>query len=403
MAPDIATRFSFQHPKKQQQAWVEVAGTLVRWAKGPAGNSLKATEERLTSATAANRRRDALLATWMAAGFEVFVAPNPEPPESAAEDEEYKPEVKPDSTLQVGERAPTTLAAFVKRNPKWLNQHEYVTSGLRPRPGEAPELPEHPLFATWHDQVLATASLKANLIFTSDDDPQESLISVAGGEIAFLDEPQWPACETCHALLELSFQLTAHDLSLWWKGTKSLVAMFCGRCPRPKTFGTGLPGTYLKLVEPIHRLEREQSELGSDMDLLRVGVPHWSFPDSSWFNLYDGPKLSGAALKLLGGELDGRSIEEEYNAWVAPQDGGKTLFIPPRQVEWEAEARWRTFLGGWPDWDQVSGVIKCDCNTAMVHLLDFNGSQFLDGALHVFLCDHEACQRYAQPIGFVEL
>ena len=48
-------------------------------------------------------------------------------------------------------------------------------------------------------------------------------------------------------------------------------------------------------------------------------------------------------------------------------------------------------LGGYTKWDQADETPNCKaCGTLMEHLLDWNGEQFLDEALHLFVCDRTA-------------
>jgi hypothetical protein len=42
-------------------------------------------------------------------------------------------------------------------------------------------------------------------------------------------------------------------------------------------------------------------------------------------------------------------------------------------------------------WDQAEETPSC-AHGEMRHLLDYNGGQFLDGALHVFVCREQACE-----------
>jgi hypothetical protein len=41
--------------------------------------------------------------------------------------------------------------------------------------------------------------------------------------------------------------------------------------------------------------------------------------------------------------------------------------------------------------EEPAGGLSC-AHGEMLHLLDYNGGQFLDGALHVFVCREQACE-----------
>jgi hypothetical protein len=95
-------------------------------------------------------------------------------------------------------------------------------------------------------------------------------------------------------------------------------------------------------------------------------------PDTASSRLfgYDAPTLAGAFPP--GAEPpDGEELQDAYDEWMdnlhrGRYGGGK--------------------LGGAPSWDQADATPRCDAHGEMAHLLEYEGGQFLDGALHVFLC-----------------
>lgn len=98
---------------------------------------------------------------------------------------------------------------------------------------------------------------------------------------------------------------------------------------------------------------------------------------------------------------DGKAhrLLDEYDGWVFPEGGGRTALIPARS---SPAPTWLTFLGGLASWDQSGGAPDCVCKKPMQHLLDYNGGQFLDGAMHVFVCDQGSCAAEPSFYGGVE-
>ena len=105
--------------------------------------------------------------------------------------------------------------------------------------------------------------------------------------------------------------------------------------------------------------------------------------------------LFGGAVKLSGpfpAELDpddldgitGDMIDEVFDDWI---DG----HLP--RAAWGG-----AIMGGVPNWDQRDRTPRCATDPAhgeMRQLLEYEGGEFTDGALHVFLCRHARCERLA--------
>jgi hypothetical protein len=115
-------------------------------------------------------------------------------------------------------------------------------------------------------------------------------------------------------------------------------------------------------------------------------------PSSSWHRCRSEEAPETASAALLGFDdppvtgpfppgVDPDGLDDlgaDYDDWIADLPGGGMAY-----------------LGGVAEWDQADETPACD-HGAMLHLLDYNGGQFLDGALHVFTCREGAC-----PIAFV--
>src|SRR5262245_20208056 len=54
---------------------------------------------------------------------------------------------------------------------------------------------------------------------------------------------------------------------------------------------------------------------------------------------------------------------------------------------------------GMPEWDQADANPSCK-HGEMHHLADYNGGQFLDGALHIFVCREQKCAQLEWVVEF---
>jgi len=166
-------------------------------------------------------------------------------------------------------------------------------------------------------------------------------------------------------------------------------------------------GVHLQIVEPRTLVTRPAGPTASSSHTsttktrgVKIGAPSWQIPDAMWFRYrLDNEDLGGAAAVLLG--------REEITAEIEGQAGEEDDEFDPFEVydEWAAKVsaggrRADGALGGYPSWDQADATPECpSCGAQMEHLLDWNGEQFLDGALHVFLCARTpAC---GEELGFV--
>ncbi|WP_044249990.1 hypothetical protein [Chondromyces apiculatus] len=301
------------------------------------------------------------------------------------------------------EGEPMELAAFAGQEPSWVSDAAALRdlvrlpSGMALPPRPRGDTSETPVLAPWREGMLATAVLCQPLRLGHPDKVVEARPdrSFGHGRVAFLAEPVWPACKQCETPLELCFQLAPGDLGPWLHAKGSLVAMFCFRC---------LPGSpetvFLSVVTPSFRVERpagptRSSSHTSTTTTRSVGAlpVRWQVPPAMAMRyLLDRHGLwetgAGAAGVLLAREDEGIEVVdevedytldmlEEYSAWAEAVNGVTSQSCGS--------------LGGYTAWDQADETPECTaCGALMEHLLDWNGEQFLDGALHVFVCDRTA-------------
>jgi hypothetical protein len=282
---------------------------------------------------------------------------------------------------------------FVHQHPRWSDLDDVVLPFARAVP--ALRLPTHPLFAPWLEAICA-APVRVDLDVPpwNRPDPFEPggvTDDFAHGSVAFLDEPRWPACGRCALPLELCIQLSATTLHDWAPGRGSLVAMYCFACgvlhrEDPRVADVRFVRGEHRVVRsgpPLHQLTAKTQRV--------VARPARRLPPSaSWhrFRSEDTPDTAGASLlgfepvgvQLPEGceELDPESLDEAYDSWL---EGN----LPGGQ--WGGAC-----LGGAPGWDQADATPRCPThNGELRQLLEYEGGQFLDGALHVFICTHPGC------------
>ncbi len=319
-----------------------------------------------------------------------------------------------------------SLADFARENPRWIDDRGALKARVRVGPDwTSPpplDLPAHPIFDPWREQVLATAALGADLLMKPGAAPSEPTVSFAHGTTAFLDQTTWPVCGRCETPLDFCFQLLATDLQPWLDQRASLVVMYCFAC-RSQLLHEGrthveAPGAYLKLLEPTYRVERAAYEHPPPRGVLRKsreifqlsrGRLRWVFPSPMGINflhtffLDRHERLDGALLRLFDGVVkitdgDEIKIKQEYGRWVRPERFALPKLIPARVPPFEEWTATETALGGYAQWQQADLSPSCPaCSKPMQHLLDYNGHQFpSSGAMRISICDAGACAHSPQ-------
>jgi hypothetical protein len=151
----------------------------------------------------------------------------------------------------------------------------------------------------------------------------------------------------------------------------------------------------VKLVAPTHRVvgpdawrDANEKALSERTRRVTVRAPRRAVPSSSWLRYRSTHAPDVAASALLGYApvefdpppgVDEDLLDDlgaEHDDWL---DGQRLPGV------WGG-AR----LGGVPSWDQADETPTCE-HGEMRLLLDYEGEQFLDGALHVFACPAHAC------------
>ncbi|UQA54720.1 hypothetical protein [Polyangium aurulentum] len=296
------------------------------------------------------------------------------------------------TTFEV-EGARLDAATFAARHPAWVRDPAALRALVRtPRGLALPPLPAPPrdaLFDPWRDAMLAIAAPRQELKLGSGPVKPKPDGSFAHGTAAFLPSSHWPVCGRCSTHLELCLQLAPSMVGPWLHRPGALVLMYCFAC---------LPGspetTYLRIVEPRTLATRPAGPTASSSHTsttqtrgVTVLPPSWRVPDSMWFRYrLDGEDLGGAAAVLLGreeivAETEGEDGEdEEVGTFDAYDEWAERFNARGRRGDGA--------LGGYPNWEQDDATPACPaCRAPMEHLLDWNGEQFLDGALHVFMCE----------------
>ncbi|WP_147470093.1 hypothetical protein [Corallococcus sp. AB049A] len=295
-------------------------------------------------------------------------------------------------------RAPQTpWPAFVREHPRWSDVAETCVPCARKAP--RPELPEHPLFEPWRRELCETAPTCVDLKVphylkpeSFDPGPGDCF---AHGSVAWLDEPRWPSCGLCARPLEMCVQIPPAVLADFLPGGRGLVALFCFHCGIENASDQRIG--YVRLVEPKHRVISPKVWAPESMDWKREsqrvtpGSPATELPPVSWYRCRQEitPDTASSALFVLDAlDFDGpfpegfepdpsNGADEEYDDWVAQRRNG---------VRWGG-AR----LGGVANWEIADETPGC-AHGEMLHLLDYEGGQFLEGALHVFSCRERVCE-----------
>lgn len=294
------------------------------------------------------------------------------------------------------EAAKIPWPTFVREHPRWSDASESCVPCSRPAP--AAVLTPHPLFAPWHREICDTAPTVVGLVVPGyraldpiDPGPDDCF---AHGRVALLDEPRWPSCGICSRPFEMCLQVSPGVMADFLPGGRGLVALFCFHCGVRD--GHDPRVGHVRLVEPRYRVVGPEAWTSASSGWLaatqrvtprpRLAV----VPGASWYRNRSQRVADTASSALFGFDDPGVTgpfppgadpdwfdeLGEEYDDWLAAQPGGD---------------RWGGgCLGGVADWDQADETPSC-AHGEMRHLLDYNGGQFLDGSVHVFVCRVQAC------------
>ncbi len=299
------------------------------------------------------------------------------------------------------------VAEAFESEPIWADIDRIRAVALVPydrRPEPPLGVLRHPLFLPWQRQIEQTAALQGMVRFQGPAADDE-LVSRGGGEVAFMSTEQAPRCGNCEGELTVVFQMLPDFLEPWLALDRALTALYCFDChpdgsdarDRERGKYDGSLACRITLEEPNHPVRFAENDEGA-RKLGRIFA--WDFPDVSFSDLLD---TGHAASAFLGDWITNPRVDftDEYMAMVAARDGYRSQFTEG-EVEKTPPHEWRTTIGGYPSWDQEDVTPACsECGEAMQLLTDYNGNQFLDGALHVFTCRRtEACRREF-PIDFV--
>jgi hypothetical protein len=294
---------------------------------------------------------------------------------------------------------PVPWPELVRAHPRWSDVADTVLPCARPAPPSV--LPAHPLFAPWHEEICATAPTMVDLVVPHYLKPEPIEPGpgdcFALGRVAFLDAPRWPTCGLCGGPLTMCLQVAPDVLADFVPGGRGLAALFCFRCgpEHPADPRVG----HVRLVTPAHRVvgpdawcSDAERRLSSATQRVTPRAPRAFIPDAGWHRARARVTPETAASALLGGEnawtrftgpfpagLDLDDLDdpgETFDDWAA-QDAGAIAWSGAR-------------LGGPASWKESDHTPSCP-HGAMRHLLDHEGGQFLEGALHVFACPVWAC------------
>ncbi|MCA9644669.1 MAG: hypothetical protein KC492_28460, partial [Myxococcales bacterium] len=123
-------------------------------------------------------------------------------------------------------------STFVAEHPRWSDLDQVW---LRPQVDAKPLwLPPQSLFAPWHAELVASTPVITPLSVPNYRAPDlcepTPHTCVAQGLVAFLEQPEWPACGRCGKPLEHCIQLTPAVMLPWGGNGRGFVAMFCFEC-----------------------------------------------------------------------------------------------------------------------------------------------------------------------------
>lgn len=268
---------------------------------------------------------------------------------------------------------PSELAAS---HPRWSDVGDVSLVPALDVAGSA--RPPPPWFAPWHDEIRRTTPIVVGLRVPSyrAPDPIEPAAADAfsHGHTAFLETPAWPACGKCGALLEMCIQLPASILAAWAPGRGGLVVMFCFPCGAASSHDPAV--SFARFVQPLHRVTRSAPATSASSTSPRAsqrvtaGAPHRLLPSGAWYRFRAERVTDTASARIYGDSATYQDVVEDFEAWSEGLSG----------PSWGG-AR----LGGAPEWDQRDETPDC-AHGSMRLLLEYEGEQFLDGSLKVFIC-----------------
>ena len=289
---------------------------------------------------------------------------------------------------------------LVRLHPRFSDAHATAVPCARALPPMV--LTPHPLFDPWREEIgRGTTRIGLNVPGWRARDPIDPTPSdsFALGRVAFLETPAWPRCGLCHRALRMCTQLSPSVMQDFTANGRGLVAMFC--------FGCGYRARkdprvgFVRWVTPLHRMvgddvfaDENERALQAIPQRDTAQAPQRMLPSSDWLRLRAQVVRDTASSVLFGDdslELEGlpAGVDEDmledlgatFDEWLEPQR--------PRGT-WGGAS-----LGAEAHWDQRDETPSC-AHGEQLHLLDYEGGQFLDGALHVFACREGLCD-----LGFV--
>lgn len=291
--------------------------------------------------------------------------------------------------------APIPWPTFVHTHPRWSDVADLCAAPRTPAP--PPRLPPHPLFTPWHEELCASAPTVVQLTVPThhrqsplDPTPADSF---AHGRTAYLEQPRWPACGACERPLEMCIQLAPATLAAFIPDGRGLAALSCFHCaPR-----TDRQTTHIEFTSPRHRVTcppdapaSASSGWLSTSQRVTAGPPVTMVPTFSFLR-YRSPRAPSLAASRLFG-FGAAALTGPFPPGTAPHWLDDLGLQYDSWISRGAEpTRWTgARLGGFPEWDQSDRTPSCP-HGEMQHLLAYNGGQFLDGALHIFLCRQRTC------------
>jgi hypothetical protein len=287
---------------------------------------------------------------------------------------------------------------FVRDHPRFSD----VADTCVPFRGSVPALvlPEHPLFAPWRREIGETAPIRGPLRVPEYHTPEAIEPTAddcfAHGRVAWLDRAEWPRCGRCSRALEMCLQVSPAVMADWVPERGGFVAMYCFHCGTSERTDPAIACVRfvvpsVRVVHPDEAWESASSGWMAATQRVTPQGPSRLPPDAMWHRLRSEVTPDTAASVLL---IDDPIFAGPFPAGVDPDemfdDLGEEL------DDWIHSSLPNlpypgAFLGGYAEWDQVDETPSCPGHGEMLHLLDYGGGQFLDGALHVFLCRDTRC------------
>lgn len=308
---------------------------------------------------------------------------------------------------QPATRARTSWGAFVSAHPRWSDVADLCLTPALEAPPLA--LAPHALFAPWFHEIRETAPIVRPLGIPRHDDPRPVGAardqSFALGDVAFLDVAEWPRCGRCAAPLELCVQLAPALVAPFFGGGRGFAALFCFGCGTqhrddPQVGHVGWVRGEHRVVRPAGAPTRS-SRPACGTQAVSAYAPLRELPSVYWHRCRAERRPELASSALFGGDelaLDGPFPPELERALAGSPPQLLSEDVEALFEEWTSElpgpvppGQHSAVLGGVPSWDQADETPSCAHHGEMRALLDYEGGQFLDGALHVFVCG--ACDR----------